>query len=209
MPRVNPEILVWARESAGLDPEQAVAKLGIKEARGQSALERLAAFEAGDSIPRGMLSKMAKQYRRPLITFYLSHRPRRGDRGQDFRTLPEDRPRNADVLLDALIRDVRARQSIVRAVLDDDDDAVPRAFVASMLMADGIERLVASIRETVRLDNTVLRNQQSAADAFALLRGQVEAIGVFVLLLGNLGSHHTSIDLTTFRGFALADRMAP
>ena len=46
-------------------------------------------------------------------------------------------------------------------------------------------------------------------DAFALLRARAEAAGVFVLLIGNLGSHHTAIDLETFRGFALADKIAP
>jgi Zn-dependent peptidase ImmA (M78 family) len=32
---------------------------------------------------------------------------------------------------------------------------------------------------------------------------------VFVLLIGNLGSHHSNIDVETFRGFALADEVAP
>ena len=32
---------------------------------------------------------------------------------------------------------------------------------------------------------------------------------MFVLLIGNLGSHHTAIDLEAFRGFALADSIAP
>ena len=37
----------------------------------------------------------------------------------------------------------------------------------------------------------------------------MERHGVFVLLQGDLGSHHTDIDTDTFRGFALADRLAP
>jgi Zn-dependent peptidase ImmA (M78 family) len=41
------------------------------------------------------------------------------------------------------------------------------------------------------------------------LRAQFEAAGVFVLLLGNLGSHHSNIPLETFRGFAIADPLAP
>ena len=51
MPNVNPEILLWARETAGLTPENAGAKLGIRDARGVSALDRLAALEAGDAAP--------------------------------------------------------------------------------------------------------------------------------------------------------------
>src|SRR3546814_16138482 len=31
----------------------------------------------------------------------------------------------------------------------------------------------------------------------------------YVLLIGNLGSHHSAIDIDAFRGFALADPIAP
>jgi Zn-dependent peptidase ImmA (M78 family) len=41
------------------------------------------------------------------------------------------------------------------------------------------------------------------------LREGVEQAGVYVLLIGDLGSHHSAIDLQTFRGFALADEIAP
>jgi Zn-dependent peptidase ImmA (M78 family) len=53
------------------------------------------------------------------------------------------------------------------------------------------------------------RAQASPESAFALLRSRTEAAGVFVLLMGNLGSHHSAIDVEAFRGFALADDVAP
>lgn len=37
----------------------------------------------------------------------------------------------------------------------------------------------------------------------------MEDAGIFVLLIGNLGSHHSNIPVDTFRGFALADDIAP
>lgn len=210
MPKVNGEILVWARETAGLEREEAVKKLGIREARGVPAVDRLARLEAGDDAPtRPMLVKMAKQYRRPLLTFYMSAPPRKGDRGQDFRTLPEGHPTAADVLLDVLIRDVRARQSMVRAVLEDEDEAEPLPFVGSVKMFDGVPNVLASIRKTLRVDLAEFRAQAYPEDAFSLLRASAEAQGVFVLLIGNLGSHHTTIDLETFRGFTLAEEVAP
>ena len=48
MPAVNPEILVWARETAGLTLLDAVAKVGIKDARGVAAVDRLTALERGE-----------------------------------------------------------------------------------------------------------------------------------------------------------------
>jgi Zn-dependent peptidase ImmA (M78 family)/transcriptional regulator with XRE-family HTH domain len=210
MPKINPDILVWARETAGLTPEEAVKKLGIRDARGVAAVDRLAALETGSAEPtRPMLVKMAKQYRRPLVTFYMSAPPRKGERGRDFRTLPEGHSRTAEALLDALIRDVRARQSMVRAVLEDEEETDPLPFVGSMRMSDGTASVLASMRKTLRISLDGFRSMGSPEEAFALLRAKTEATGVFVLLIGNLGSHHTAIDLDTLRGFALADEIAP
>ena len=156
-----------------------------------------------------MLLRMAKQYRRPLVTFYMSNKPRRGDRGQDFRTLPADHTAADDALVDALIRDVRARQSMVRAVLEDEDEALLLTFVGSMTMSDGVRAVVSSIRNTLGTTRGDLYAQPSPAEAFALLRNRTEKAGVFVLLIGNLGSYHSAIGVETFRGLALADDVAP
>jgi Zn-dependent peptidase ImmA (M78 family)/transcriptional regulator with XRE-family HTH domain len=209
MPKVSHEILTWARETAGLSLSEAVGKLGIWPRLGISAVDRLAAIEAGEVEPtRPQLLKMAQHYRRPLVTFYMSAPPRKGDRGEDFRNVP-DRHTDAEALVDALVRDIRARQNMVRAVLVDDEEAKPLPFIGSMNMGDGVGAVLASIRQIIRIDLSEFRAQASPESAFALLRSRVEAVGVFVLLMGNLGSHHSAIDVEAFRGFALADDVAP
>ena len=50
MPRVNPDILKWARETAGLT-RQTAEKLDILEAHGLSRSERLVRLEAGEDVP--------------------------------------------------------------------------------------------------------------------------------------------------------------
>lgn len=215
MPRVNAKILVWARKTAGLTPEEAAEKLGINDAHGIAAVDRLAALESGTNEPsRSMLVKMSQQYRRPLLVFYMSARPLEGDRGQDFRTLPGGHPAVQDAWLDALIRDIRARQSMVRAVLEDEDEAHRLAFVGSAKITDGVATLVSSMQKVLGVDFSQFRSRTSKSnsaetDKFDLLRKKAEAAGVFVLLIGNLGSYHTTIDLEMFRGFALADEVAP
>jgi Zn-dependent peptidase ImmA (M78 family)/transcriptional regulator with XRE-family HTH domain len=212
MPGVNPDILRWARETAGLSLDDAAAKLDIGEARGMPGQQRLAAYEAGEREPsRPLLVRMAKQYRRPLLTFYMSTAPRQAERGEDFRTLPPEHSRAQDALLDALIRDVRARQEMIRAALEDEDEAVRLPFVASMSMRDGPDAVLQSIRQTLDLDLEQYRRRQFGHRpiGFAYLREQAEKAGVYVVLIGNLGSHHTALDVETFRGFALADDVAP
>lgn len=210
MPKINPDIIKWARETAGFTLEEAVRRLKLKEARGISAIDRLSALETGEHEPtRAMILKMVKQYHRPLLTFYMSTPPIRGNRGQDFRTLPDGSFESGEALLDALIRDVQARQEMVRVILEDEEDVEPLPFIGSVKRSDGVLQIVASIRDTLQLDLDDLRSQQSASDAFGFLRDKVEEAGIFVLLIGNLGSHHTSIDLEIFRGFAISDDLAP
>lgn len=209
MPKVNHDILRWARETAGFSLDQAVNRLGINDARGVTAADRLAAIETGVMPPtRPLLLRMAQQYRRPLVAFYMSAAPQKGDRGQDFRNVP-DRRSGAEALVDALVRDVRSRQNMVRDILIDEEEAKPLPFIGSMRIADGVDAVLASIRQTLHLDLTAVRAQRTPENAFALIRAKAEAAGVFVLLMGNLGSHHTAIDVEAFRGFALADDVAP
>ena len=56
MPNVNPDILNWARETAGFSPEDAVNKLGINDAYGIDATTRLLAQESGKVAHRARCS---------------------------------------------------------------------------------------------------------------------------------------------------------
>lgn len=207
MPKVNPDIMKWARETARFSLEEAARKLGMS---GDKAAERLAALEVRKKQPtRPMLVKMSEKYRRPLLTFYLPKPPRKSDKGQDFRTLPEAPPPGAEALLDALLRDVHTRQGLVKAALEEAEEDKPLAFVGSARIDDGVDSVVESMRTTLGVNLGDFRHQPTAGDAFKLLRVGAERAGVFVLLMGNLGSYHTDIDTRVFRGFALADSIAP
>lgn len=210
MPNINPTILKWARQTAGLSLEQASQKLRISNLSNLSAIERLIALENGSLEPtRPMLVKMAKQYRRPLLVFYMTSPPRKGNRGQDFRTLPTQPTKIADALVDTLLRQIQARQSIIRVALEDEDEDDILWFVGSVSIFDGVGQVLKSIQNALDFDLSDFRQQTSSSKAFALLRSKVESIGVFVLLVGDLGSHHTAIKPEVFRGFAIADRVAP
>src|SRR6185312_3972790 len=89
------------------------------------------------------------------------------------------------------------------------EEAGPLRWVGSARLDAGVGSVLAAIRQTLGVDLADYRAQPSPEAAFAFLRGKVEAAGVFVLLIGNLGSHHTAIPVDAFRGFALADRFAP
>ncbi|NKJ82706.1 ImmA/IrrE family metallo-endopeptidase [Rhizobium leguminosarum] len=212
MPKVNPSILRWARETAGLTLEDAAEKVGLGEARGVTGSDRLAMLETGDSEPtRPMLLKMAAQYRRPLLTFYLAEPPAVAARGEDFRTLPAEFAKRDAALVDTLLREVRARQEMVRAVLETEDEATPLDFVASFDQSQGAEALATAIRTRLVFELKTYRHGsgRGTPKGFAYLRERAEAAGIFVLLIGNLGSHHSALNVELFRGFAFADPVAP
>lgn len=210
MTAVNPEILVWARETAGLTVDEAVEKLGIGDTKRGTGIERLRSLESGNELPtRPLLLKMAQHYRRPILTFYLAAPPRRGDRGEDFRNLPDGQPPRDRALADVVVRDISARQSLVRNLLIEEDEDEKLDFVGSARKNEGATELARVIAERIGFQLPLFRRNRSLEEAFTYLRSLVESAGIFVLLVDNLGSHHTEIPIETFRGFAISDNIAP
>lgn len=207
---VNPAILVWARTSSRMTPDQAVKKLKIGSLKSKTAVERLADLESGITRPkRSTLDKMAKVYRRPLLTFYLSEPPIQADRGIDFRTLPDENESDPNDHLDALLRDIRSRQSMVRSLMEEEDEDQQISFVGSHKISDGIDVLVRSLGEVLGIDYRDNYSNYFSQNDFNFLRERAEKAGVFVVLKGDLGSYHTKLFVDRFRGFAIADNVAP
>lgn len=66
---INPELLVWARESAGYDTNGAASRLGVSQ-------EKLENIEAGEAqITYVQLRKAAEVYKRSLAAFFMAAPP--------------------------------------------------------------------------------------------------------------------------------------
>ncbi len=121
---------------------------------------------------------------------------------------------------------------MVRAALEAEDEAEPLRFIGALVPGDGTGTGIDSVRRVLRHESETARLLRRAARlleqllgddlnaatyytqpdverAFDLLRSRTEDAGVFVLLKGDLGSHHTAIEVEAFRGLALADDVAP
>ena len=198
---VNPQVLVWARETAALTLEAAAKKLGMSD-------DSLRAIESGEKHPsRSQVEKFSNVYHRSSIVFYLDEPPSPSRKMHDFRSSRVEMPPEQDARLAALVRDIKARQAILKMVLEEEEEAEHLDFVASMEMDDGVEAVVKQISSALEFEpGTKCKN---ADDLFKKLRNCTESLGVFVLLVSDLGSHHSSIDPVYFRGLAAADPMAP
>lgn len=209
---INPAVLEWARTTAGLSYEDAAQRIGLSDSQKATGAEKLEAIERGERAPTpAQLSKMAAAYHRPLLSLYLSEPPRRADRGEDFRTTAAFVAPDEAARLDALVRDVRARHAILQDMMADDEDAEPRAFVGSLEITTPIPTAANRIRNALDMvdDNGIRKRASKPGDLFTELRRRVEALGVFVILLGDLGNYRTAIPPSVFRGFAVADQFAP
>ena len=208
--QINPKMLLWARETAGLSVEEAADKLGLKDTARARGIDKLRALEAGDRTPsRTQLLKAAAVYRRPLIAFYLPEPPRRGQRGEDFRAVTGTVSARDNGILDALLREIRARQQMLRHVIEDEDEALRLPFVASARREHGAAAIASAIRKSLGITEHQQRLAKGSAGLFSLLRDAAEGIGVYVLLAGDLGSYHSDISEEIFRGIALADDVVP
>ncbi len=206
MPKVNPQILSWARGRAGLSLEDAARAIGLS---GANAVVRLEEMETGQRDPsRRQLIEIAKRYRRPLLTFYLSAPPEPSQRTHDFRTLSQ-RNTGFEAVLDALVRDVKARQALIREALEDAEENEILPFVGSVQLQQGAGVLTETIQDTLNFNLAIYRQAYPMDRAFNILRNAVESIGVFVILMGNIGNHQSNISADVFRGLAIADPVAP
>jgi len=79
---VKPELLVWARESAGILSSHRAAELA-----GIDAIT-LQEWESGHDVPSlAELRKLGEIYKRPIAVFFLAEPPRRFDAQREFRRL--------------------------------------------------------------------------------------------------------------------------
>jgi transcriptional regulator with XRE-family HTH domain len=75
---VEPALLVWARERAGLQIEAAAKKAQIQVAR-------LVSWEKGETRPTiAQVRRLGTVYKRPLAVFYLPRPPKGFDSLRDF-----------------------------------------------------------------------------------------------------------------------------
>ena len=209
---INPSMLTWARETASLSVEDAARRVGLQHSARETATQKLEALERGDRKPtRKQLLKIATTYRRPLTAFYLARPPVPGKRGEDFRTSAGTVSREEAALLDALLRDIHVRQDMAKSILEDDEPTRRLDFVGSIRVTTHVKEAVQTIQRTLDIGGVDIRQwgKKSTGNLFSSLRARIEQIGAFVLLIGDLGSHHTRISSQAFRGFAIADDIAP
>lgn len=196
---VNPALLEWALTRSGADREALARRF-----------RRLPDWLAGTAHPTlKQLEAFAGVTRTGLGYFFLPEPPEDRLPVPDFRTLPDARTRPPSVDLLDTIYLCQQRQAWYRDYARLHGEP-PVAFVGTAQPGDDVVAVAARMRDTLGFDPEERHRLPSWTDA---LRHQIqlaEAAGVLVMVSGVVGSNtHRTLDVREFRGFALADDLAP
>ena len=196
---INPKLLRWSRERAGLTQDDLISKF-----------KKLTDWENGATRPTlKQVEAFAHAVHVPVGYLFLTEPPEEAVPIPDFRTFAGQAvARPSPNLLD-MIYTCQERQSWYR-----DFARVERepalVFVGSATAATPPEVVAAEIRKTLSFNLDAQRACQTWTDALRQLIRQAEKAGVLVMISGVVMSNNSrSLDPAEFRGFALSDPLAP
>jgi len=195
---VRPELLTWARERAGL----AIDALARR-------FPKLSSWESGNGSPTlRQLEQFAQTVHVPVGYLFLLTPPEEHLPIPDFRSGHGERRRPSPNLLDAIYM-CQGRQDWYRDFARANGEPV-RDFVGSLGTGTPIVDTATAIRRTVSFDVDARRDCATWSDALRMLIGQAEDAGILVMVSGVVYNNtHRRLDPAEFRGFAIADPLAP
>ncbi len=193
--RVRPELLIWARESAGLTVDEAAKKAHVKP-------ERLQDWEDGLARPTiAQLRLLGRAYRRPIAVFYLAKPPLTFMPIHDFRRLSGAGAERISYELTMEIRRARDRREIALELVHD-LSVEPVRFSAAVSISDDPEVAAAYLRGYFGVMPADQRNWKGLYGPFNAWRSIMERHGI-------LAFQAKGVALDEMRGFSIADDPLP
>ncbi len=196
---VKPELLRWARSRAGLDVDSLTHRF-----------PRLADWERGTQRPTlKQLEDFAKATHTAVGYLFLPAPPLERVPIPDYRTVGNiHMGRPSPDLLDTIYL-CQQRQEWYRDHARSMGEK-PLRFVGVARLGDDVVATAAAMREALRFDLEARRHMGTWEEALRCFIEQADALGVLVMVSGVVGNNNRrKLDPDEFRGFALADPLAP
>lgn len=196
---VSPELLRWARERSMIERD-------VLEDR----FPKLRAWEAREAKPTlRQLEDFSRATHTPVGYFFLPQPPQEQVPIPDFRTVGSGRVRRPSPDLLDTIYLCQQRQEWYRDFARV-SGARPLGFVGSATVNSDVVATAAQIRNALQFNLDERRAIPSWTEALRRFIELADAAGVMVMVSGVVGSNnHRKLDPDEFRGFTLADVLAP
>jgi len=196
---IKPELLQWACERAGY----AVADL-------EHRFPRLSAWERGEAQPTlKQVEAFAKATYTPVGYLFLPEPPVEKVPIPDFRTVDNKHVGHPSPDLLDTIYVCQQRQEWYRDYARSMGET-SLAFVGSVGIRDDIVSTAARIRAALGFDVNERRRMPTWTDALRHFIEQADDLGILVMCNGVVhNNNHRHLDPEEFRGFAIADDLAP
>jgi Zn-dependent peptidase ImmA (M78 family)/DNA-binding XRE family transcriptional regulator len=193
---VKPDLLIWARESAGLTLQDVAAKI-------QKSQETVLSWERGTevlSIPQ--LIKLADIYKRSLAVFFLPSPPEEHlPLLHDFRKLDSGLARAYTPELRLLLRDVERRREVALELAEQLGE-FPLEFPMQGTQKDDPEHLANQLRNHL---NVTYASQVRWRDHYEALKSWINAIES----LGVLVFQSSKVPIDQMRGLSISYEALP
>lgn len=196
---IKPALLRWARDRAGFTLDSLSRRF-----------PQLAAWELGEAKPTmKQVERFAKATFTPVGYLFLPEPPLEQMPIPDFRTVENEYiGRPSPNLLDTLYICQQRQEwyrDFARSVGEE-----PFPFVGSASLTSDVDATAASIRKVIGFDLDERRRIPTWTDALRRFIDQTDAVGILVMCSGVvLNNNRRHLDPVEFRGFAMADDLAP
>jgi Zn-dependent peptidase ImmA (M78 family) len=198
---IKPGLILWACERSGRS---------IDSLAQQQSFRKLHAWVSGEASPTlRQLENFAKVTRTPFGYFFLPQPPKESVPIPDLRTIGNEHigyP-SPDLLETMYICQQRQEwyQDFARSMGES-----PLPFVGSATLESDVVDVSRSIRKVLGFDVEERRRIPTWTEALRRFISQADSIGIMVMVSGIVGSNtHRSLNPKEFRGFALANPLAP
>ncbi len=196
---LNPALLRWARERAGLSREDLAGKF-----------RRLSEWETGEAQPTlKQVEAFARAVHVPVGYLFLSEPPEESIPISDFRTTTGGALAKPSPDLLDMIYACQERQSWYRefARVSQQPEI---GIVDSVTLETPVEAVAAWMREDLNFQVADRKQCTTWTEALRLFIRQADEAGILVMVSGVvMSNNHRRLNPSEFRGFALSDSLAP
>lgn len=200
---VTSKLITWARKRNNLTTDIAARKIGV-------STKTFDAWERGEARPSlWQAQALAHRLYIPFGYLFLSDPPIDELRLPDLRRVAGAPPLAPSPEFVDLLSDVLRKHEWYREY-QKEEGALGVPFIGRFGLQDSVETVAVSMRNTINI-NEDMRQKSATWEQFLVeFIRRTEGIGVLVLRSGIVGSNtRRTLSVKEFRGFAIADDVAP